>query len=135
MRSPWWGNGSGRRERRRRLARGRGGEWRAALWLRLRGYRILYRRLRTPVGELDLVAVRGGVLAVVEVKRRPDPEAARAALGPIQRRRIEAAARWLLAVRPDLAGLRLRFDLVAVPARGLPRHLPDAWRPEGSSPA
>ncbi len=131
----FWMRTSGR-ERRRRLARGRRGEQLAALWLRLWGWRVLYRDLRTPVGEVDLVVRRGHVLAFVEVKRRATPDEALAALGPAQRRRIEAAARWLVGVRPELAGLRLRFDLVAISPRGWPRHLADAWRPgEGSRPA
>ena len=44
----------------------------AALALRLCGWRILARRFRTPVGEIDIIARRRGVIAFVEVKRRPE---------------------------------------------------------------
>jgi len=121
----------GRAERRRRLRRGRRGELLAAWWLRLHGWRILARRLPTPVGEIDILARRGRVLAVVEVKRRAEVADALAALGPAQRRRIEQAAAWLLQHRPDLAGLDVRFDVVAVGGLTCPLHLPDAWRPGG----
>lgn len=126
----------GRAERRRRLRRGRTGELLAAWWLRLHGYRILARRMSTPVGEIDILARRGRALAVVEVKRRAEAEGALAALGPAQRRRIERAAAWIVQHRPELAGLELRFDVVAVGGGRPPLHLPDAWRPgaDGRTP-
>ncbi|MBX3492488.1 MAG: YraN family protein [Parvibaculum sp.] len=105
----------------------------AALWLRLKGYRILARRLKTRAGEIDMVARRGRVLAVVEVKASAQAamagERAVEALLPRQQQRLARAAMHLLAMRPALAGLDLRFDLVLVAPRRLPRHLPDAWRP------
>ena len=45
----------------------------AALLLRLKGHRIVARRYKTPVGEIDLVALKGKRLAFVEVKRREEP--------------------------------------------------------------
>ena len=115
--------------RRRAYGAGRKAETLAAWWLRLKGYRILARGLRLPVGEIDLVARRGGCLAFVEVKRRATLAAALEAVTPHQRRRILRAAETWLAGRPDLAGLDVRFDaLLLVPGRR-PRHLPDAWRP------
>jgi putative endonuclease len=48
-------------------ARGRRAERRAAWWLRLHGWRIVGRRQRVPVGEVDQVARRGRPKAVVEV--------------------------------------------------------------------
>ncbi|MEQ9815290.1 MAG: YraN family protein, partial [Azospirillaceae bacterium] len=81
---------------RRRLAerRGRRAEGVAALWLRLKGYRVLDRRVRTPVGEIDLVLRRGGTLVFAEVKRRVALADGMAAVGPAQRRRIGRAAEW-----------------------------------------
>ena len=109
--------------------RGRRAERLAAWMLRLRGYRILARRFACPAGEIDLVARRGDLLAFVEVKHRDRPEAGAEALRPAQRRRILRAAEAFLQRRPDLAGLRLRFDLVLIAPGHLPRHLRDAWRP------
>ncbi len=123
------GGGRGVAARRHAYGAGRRAELLAAWWLRLKGYRILARGLRLPVGEIDLVARRGRRLAFVEVKRRRSLEAALAAITPRQRRRIMRAAEAWLAGRPDLAGCERRFDaLLLVPGRR-PRHLPDAWRP------
>lgn len=113
---------------RSRWVRGRRGEWLAAWWLRLWGWGIVARNLRTPMGEIDLVARRGGVLAVIEVKARPNLDRAAAAISPRQQERLVRAAGWLIAGRPDLAGLALRFDAVLIRPWRWPRHLPDAWR-------
>lgn len=104
---------------------GRAGEWIAALWLMARGYQILGFRLRTRAGEIDLLARRGPVLAVVEVKRRATLEQALAALGPEQHRRLLAAGQALLRGRPALTGLILRIDMVALASRRFPRHVRD----------
>jgi putative endonuclease len=111
-----------------REAWGRWAESLAAWSLRLRGYRIVARRFRTPLGEIDLIAQRGRLLAFVEVKARTDLEQALIALSPRQRQRTARAAELFLLRRPDLAGHTLRFDLVAVRPWRMPRHLVDAWR-------
>lgn len=108
----------------RSRAAGRWCEWVAAAWLMARGWQILGFRLRTAAGEIDLLARRGGVLAVVEVKRRATIAAALEALGPWQRRRLLAAAQVLAARRPSLAGLDVRLDLFAFAPGCLPRHFP-----------
>jgi putative endonuclease len=116
------------RTRRRAERRGRVAE-RLCLWhLRLRCWRIVARQWRCPSGEIDILARRGGVLAVIEVKRRAGLAAAAEALSPRQRRRIERAAEVYLATRPDLAGLALRFDLMLVTPWRLPLHWAGAWR-------
>jgi putative endonuclease len=108
--------------------RGRRGEWLAALWLRLKGYRILARDWRSAVGEVDIVARRGRTVIMVEVKARPDLDAAAAAIGPRQRTRIARAAEAFLQRRPALAACDLRFDAVLIAPRRRPRHVIDAWR-------
>lgn len=107
--------------------RGRLGETLAAWLLRLKGYRILGRRVKTRAGEIDLVAKSpGGVLCFVEVKTRPDEAVAADAVGLRQRARIARAAELYLAGRPGA----VRFDVVIVVPGRLPRHRRDAWRPD-----
>ena len=114
----------GRRNRRE----GRRGEYLCALWLMLKGYRLLGFRLRTAQAEIDLLALKGGVVAVVEVKRRRTLEEALEAVSYRQRTRLIAAARALGARRPDLAKSPVRLDLIALAPGRLPRHIRDAWR-------
>jgi putative endonuclease len=113
-----------------RLA-GRRGEVIAALWLIAKGYRILGFRLRTPHGEIDLVAQRGAVLAAVEVKARASQEAALGAVSPAQRRRLRRALAALAGRNTRLQPLRQRLDLMALAPGRFPRHIPDAWSEDG----
>jgi putative endonuclease len=121
-------------DRRQARRRGKMAETLAAVWLRLKFYRILARGLAggrgSGAGEVDIVARRGKVVAFVEVKSRPSPTEAAESRGPAQRRRIERAAGAFLARRPDLAGCHVRFDAILMVPGRLPRHIPDAWRPE-----
>lgn len=106
---------------------GRRGEIVAAAWLMLKGYRILGFRLRTPLGEIDVLAWRRGVLAVVEVKRRGGLAEALEAVTPEQRERLRRAGAAIAARRHSLAGASVRLDLLALAPGRLPRHHPDAW--------
>lgn len=102
------------------------------LWLlRLKGYRILARDLRTPVGEIDIVARRGRTLVAVEVKRRGRLEEAAEAIGQDQRRRIQRALGWFAQRQPDGERLTLRFDAMLLGEGRWPRHIRDAWREGG----
>jgi putative endonuclease len=105
---------------------GRRAEKLAALWLQLKGWKILGRRVRTPVGEVDLVARRGRTLAFVEVKARATAEEAGFALDEWRLRRVAAAAE-ALAHRYARAGDDIRVDAVFVVPRRLPRHLTNIW--------
>ena len=118
------------RSRRGGLARvsGRRGEVLAALLLMLKGYRILGFRLASPQGEIDLLAIKGDVLAVVEVKRRTTIETALEAVKAQQRERLRRAAASIAAGRPALKAATIRLDLIALAPGRLPRHIPDAWR-------
>jgi putative endonuclease len=106
---------------------GRRGEVLAALWLMAKGYSILGFRLRTPHGEIDLVARRGRVLAAVEVKARTTLEAALEAVSASQRQRLRRAIRALAARRRGLENSVVRLDLMALAPGRFPRHIPDAW--------
>ena len=116
----------GRRERAQR--RGKLAELFCRWHLRLRGWRIVAADWRCPSGEIDILARRGGVLAIIEFKSREDVASAALAVLPRQRRRIARAASAFLLTRPDLAELTLRFDVMLVAGLRPPRHLPDAWR-------
>ena len=116
------------KRRRAALQRGRWAERLAACWLIAKGYRILARNQRTPFGEIDLIARRGRLLALVEVKARVSRADALEALRPMQQQRIARAGAWFVAQRPALQELDIRCDLIIVPAWRRPAHLPDAWR-------
>src|SRR5947199_5121465 len=116
-----------RHERRAAEIRGRRAEWLAAWLLRLKGYRVLARRYKTPVGEIDLIVRRGRHVAFVEVKLRDTHDAATLAVTPFARQRIARAAAAWLAANPAAGGLHLRFDVVLAAPRRWPRHLAGAF--------
>lgn len=101
---------------------GRRAETLAAWWLRLHGWRILARRARTPVGEVDLIARRGRVTAFIEVKARATEEDSALALDDYRLRRVVAAAE-ALAPRYARAGDDLRIDALFIVPWRLPRHV------------
>jgi putative endonuclease len=94
------------------------------------GWAILARRRRTPAGEIDILAQRHGLLAVVEVKARPTLAAAAQALQPRQRERLLAAAEIVLAEHPEWGRAGVRFDVMVVDAVGRVRRIADAFRVE-----
>jgi putative endonuclease len=120
-----------RAERQGAEQRGRRAETLAAWYLRLKGYRILALRYRTPAGEIDLIARRGRTIVFVEVKQRPSEDVAVEAVTPRARQRIARAAGLWLAAHPAAAGLDQRFDLIMILPRRLPRHLRSLFDAEG----
>ena len=98
-------------------------EARAAAYLMAKGYRILAKRFKTPHGEIDLVARRRNLIAFVEVKARATLDDAAFAVTPRQQRRIIDAAQAWLAAHPEHAEFDLRFDVILIAPRHLPRHL------------
>jgi len=107
--------------------RGHRGEWLAAMALMLKGYRIIARRYRTRIGEIDLIARRGDLVLIVEVKVRKSLIEAMEAIAHQSERRIEAAADLWLARQPDHGRLSVRFDVVAVLPRRWPVHVENAF--------
>ena len=100
------------------------------------GWTVLARRLRTPAGEVDVVAGKDGILAMIEVKARPTLAGAALALSARQRARLLAAGEILLAGHPEWAeagwgAAGIRFDVLLVDAAGSVRRIADAFRQEG----
>jgi putative endonuclease len=114
-------------QRRHAFRFGLSAESRAAAYLVAKGYRVLARRFRTPLGEIDIVARRRGVLVFVEVKARDDFDEAAEAIGKRQQNRIIGAAQIWLAAHPEEAMRDMRFDAILVIPGRLPRHLPAAF--------
>lgn len=107
--------------------RGRRAETIAAWWLRLQGYAILARRLRTPRGEIDLIARRGGTLVFVEVKARRDIAAGQRALRQHDLQRVGRAAESLVA-RYGRGCTTVRIDAIIVRRWAWPVQLRSVWR-------
>ena len=117
------------RDRRGAERRGRRAELYAAIWLRLKGYKVLEARFRCRAGEIDLIAKRGQVLAFVEVKQRPTEALAMSAVPQRNWRRIAMAAEIWASRQPIYGALDWRYDLVAIGPRSFPKHYRDFWRP------
>ena len=106
---------------------GRRAETIAAWWLRLKGWAILARRVRTPLGEIDIVARRGRILAFVEVKARTTRSDAELSLDDYRLRRVAAAAE-ALSHRYARQGDDIRLDAVIIVPGKFPKHLVNIWR-------
>ncbi|AXJ94735.1 MULTISPECIES: YraN family protein [unclassified Sphingomonas] len=107
-------------------AAGRRGERLAAWWLRLKGWRILDRRVRTAAGEVDLVARKGDLVAFVEVKMRSRAAELDMAIDERRLARVAAAAE-LLMPRYAAAGEDIRVDVILLAPGTRPRHIENAW--------
>lgn len=110
-------------ERRRRYRLGLSAELVAAVYLMLKGYRILARRHRTPAGEVDLIAVRRRRLVFIEVKRRATLGDAEASITSKQRRRVRRAAELWLGRNQRYLDCEIGFDLVFLLPRRWPVHI------------
>ena len=102
-------------------------ESRAAALLIAKGFRILARRFRSPVGEIDIVARRRHLLVFVEVKARERLDDAAWSVTERQRSRIIAAAEAWLADHPDPSIQDIRFDAMLVAPGRVPQHIPAAF--------
>jgi putative endonuclease len=102
-------------------------ESRAAAFLIAKGFRILARRWRSPVGEIDIVARRHKLLVFVEVKAREKLDDAAWSVTERQRARIVAAAEAWLAAHPDDSIVDIRFDAMLVAPGRIPQHIPSAF--------
>ena len=114
-------------ERQAAFGLGISAESRAAVWLLAHGYRILARRWKCPLGEIDIIATRRHLLIFVEVKARAKLDDAAEAVTERQKQRIAAAAEIWLAANPMPAIRDMRFDAILVAPGRLPRHIPAAF--------
>ena len=110
---------------------GRRGEAWAALFLRLKGFRIVARRVKTPAGEIDLIAQRGDLTVFVEVKARSFSHQEAEALAAVNRRRILRAAQLWLTRHPKENAGGLRFDVIFLAPFAWPRHIVGAFDASG----
>ncbi len=111
-----------------REARGRRGEALAAWYLRLKGWSIVARRVKTPRGEIDLIARRGRVLAFVEVKWRASAAELDLAIDDYRLRRVRAAAE-AVGHRYAGAGDEQRIDVILLAPGRFPRHMANTLMP------
>ena len=108
--------------------RGREGETRAALWLTAKGWRILAKRVKTPRGEIDLIARRGTLVAFIEVKWRRSREQLDQAIDEYRLSRVAAAVECV-AHEYAKNGEDIRIDVILLAPGTLPRHIANAWQP------
>ena len=107
---------------------GRQGETHAALWLRAKGWSILASRVKTPRGEIDLIAKRGGLVAFVEVKWRRSKQDLDLAIDERRLARVAAAVECV-AYEYACNGEDIRVDVILLAPGALPRHIANAWQP------
>lgn len=105
------------------------GERRAALWLRLHGWRILGQRIKLHIGEIDLIARRGRTTAFIEVKTRSNAATLDHSIDAYRLRRV-AAATNAVAHKYAHAGDDIRIDVILIAPRRWPKHLINVWHEE-----
>ena len=110
---------------------GHRGEALAAWFLRAKLYRIVARRVKTPVGEIDLIVRRFGVTVFVEVKARGRAATEGDALMAVNQRRIVRAAEHYIARHPRLVDAPLRYDVIFLAPGRWPKHLVNAFDATG----
>lgn len=108
--------------------RGREAEAQAAQWLAAQGWQVLAKRRKTPLGEIDLVARKGTLVAFIEVKWR---RSAKALAEAIDERRLARVAAAVEAVAHEYAGPGddIRIDVILLAPGTRPRHIANAWMP------
>jgi len=106
---------------------GLNGEKICRIALRLKFYRILAERYKTPMGEIDIIATRGRTVVAVEVKSRTTSDAAAESISPQQQMRIANALQYFVMRTPRFANANLRFDVMLASPWRWPTHIKNAW--------
>ncbi|WP_282604723.1 YraN family protein [Pelagibius sp. Alg239-R121] len=119
---------TGKKSRLKAYRRGRWAELIAAIWLVLKGYRLVARSYRTASGEIDLIVRKGRLIVFVEVKARTSLDIAQTAINHRQQQRIRQAAAVFLQRNRKLSSHDCRFDAILIAPKHWPRHIRDAWR-------
>lgn len=101
----------------------------AELFLKIKGYRIIERRYKTPVGEIDILAMKHAALIAVEVKARDSHDDAAYAVTPKTQNRIARAMDFYLSQHSYHVGRDIRFDVITIKSPFFIRHIDNAWRP------
>lgn len=99
----------------------------AEYFLRLKFYRILEKRYKTPFGEIDLIARKGNYIVCTEVKYRPTQDQGMEAVSPKSQKRIIHAAQHFISHHPQLNNTNIRFDIVTITPHFGIRHHKNAW--------
>ncbi len=108
-------------------------EFIAIIFLRLKGYKILKRRYKTFVGEIDIIASKGRAIIAVEVKARKKIVQKNGflideVLGENQKRRIKRAIMAFMAANfRKYYNHSIRFDLIVISPYKIPLHLLGFW--------
>ncbi len=102
-------------------------ELKARSFLRSKGFRILTKRFKTPLGEIDFIAKDGKTLVFVEVKLRKTKEAAAEAIDKKNKKRVRNAAELYLQQHPEYNDFEMRFDALILAPGAWPEHIPDAF--------
>ncbi|MGI9352781.1 MAG: YraN family protein [Rhizobiaceae bacterium] len=113
--------------RRKAHRKGHWAEWKAAAALFFKGYRIVAIRYKTTLGEIDLIARKGDLAVMVEVKARATIQQAVDAINATTRQRINDAADLWLARQKNSDRISIRFDIIAVCPGKWPAHFKDAF--------
>lgn len=100
-------------------------EYLALIFLKLKGYKILGRRLKTPVGEIDILCQKNKTLIVVEVKYRSTIEAAAHSISRRQMERLSKTVQWIMGSKYSM--MKIRFDVLFITPYKIPKHLKNVW--------
>ena len=103
-------------------------EWRARLYLKLRGYTIISKRLRTPVGEIDLLARHKKTWVIVEIKYRKTMDSALYSLQGKQKKRLINASLWVMTNYNLPQNTDFRFDVILISPNHPITHIKNAWQ-------